>query len=82
MSGEMVNSPATQRLLPIQTSRPPSRYEPERLAASRLITDERRRECYDNTLGGQHRCFSCLALLCFTMRETSVAKASTGVPCF
>ena len=49
--------------------RPPSRYEPDRLAASRRITRERRKECFDQTIAGQHRCFSCFCLLVFTMDE-------------
>ena len=68
-------------LINSRVSRAPSRYEPERLAASRLITAERRRECYDKTLGGQHRCFSCLALLCFTLRDevqSNVAADDAG----
>ena len=46
-----------------RTVRAPQRYEPARLAASRLITRERRRECFEQTVKRQHRCFCCLALL-------------------
>ena len=49
--------------------RAPSRYEPERVAASRLITADERRACFDRTLSGEHRCFCCLAVLVFTMEE-------------
>eukprot|EP01043_Picozoa_sp_COSAG02_P019431 COSAG02_NODE_934_length_15809_cov_59.853787_10_plen_460_part_00 len=49
--------------------RPPSRYEPARLAASRTISSFRRKECFDQTLDGRHRCFSCFCLLVFTMDE-------------
>ena len=33
--------------------RPPSRYEPARLAASRQISTERRKECFEQTIVGQ-----------------------------
>lgn len=49
--------------------RKPSRYEPERLAASRMISTEQRQACFNRTLTGEHRCFCCLSLLCFTMEE-------------
>jgi hypothetical protein len=49
--------------------RAPSRYVPERLAASRCISEAQRRVCFNRTLDGQHRCFCCLALLVFTMEE-------------
>ena len=52
-----------------RTIRAPARYEPARIAASRLITAERRKECFDKTVGRQHRCFCCMALLVFTMEE-------------
>ena len=49
--------------------RAPSWYMSERVAASRIITRDRRLECFNKTLGGKHRCFSCFALLIFTMDE-------------
>jgi hypothetical protein len=53
--------------------------EPARIAASRLITPERRRECFEQTVKRQHRCFCCLALLTFTMDEEFRQRCCCGM---
>ena len=62
-----------------RTVRATQRYEPARIAASRLITPERRRECFEQTVKRQHRCFCCLALLTFTMDEEFRQRCCSGM---
>ena len=49
--------------------RPPSRYEPERLRASRAVSVSLRLRCFRLTIGGRHCCFSCGMTLCSSMAE-------------
>jgi hypothetical protein len=61
-------------------TRAPAWYEPCRLAASRRITEVRRRQCFNQKLDGRHRCFCCYALLVFSMQEEFTINTGVNTP--
>ena len=71
-------SPQTVIDLSGRRVRAPTRYEPERIAASRTVNVHRRRQCFNRTLGGEHRCFCCFCLLVFSYDDEYRINTAPG----